>query len=183
MSSTGSRHCTEAVEINDSEPQQSSDTSGVHLEQSQTAQRPQLPSLTSLTSRFNPDAAPFVFNPRQPALNPPAEPTLNPLAAPFNPHSSTTGSNATRPPFDLSPRPQPLSPNCQPFSPRADPHSSMYSFDQPVITYSWDDAGSNSHAYLESGAVGSGSLPPLCQLAHGTDVHTELNAATRGMHL
>lgn len=186
MSHTGSRHCTEAVEIDGSGPQQTS--GGDHLEQSQADQRAELPPLTSLTTTFNPDAAPFVFNPRQQALNP--------LAAPFNPVSSTapqaqqnhSASNATRPPFDLSPRPHPLSPNCQPFSPRAtvpmaDPHSAMYPFDQPILTYSWDGTASSSHAYLESGVVGSGNLPPLCQLTHPTDVDTELNAATRGTHL
>lgn len=159
------------------EKQQSSDTSGGHLEQSETAQRPQRTSLMSLTFSFNPDASPFVTNPRQPAFSD--------LAEPFNSQSSTTGSNAPRPPFDVSHRPEPLGANYEPFSPWVtvpvvDPNPSMYSFDQPIITYSWDDAGSDSHAYVQSDAVGSSSMLPVCQLTHGTDVHTD--AATRGMH-
>lgn len=189
MSSTGSRHCTAAVDSDDPEPQQNNGTSVDHAQLNQASPSSQLPSLS-----FNPDAAPFVFNPRGPRLN------LNPLgngsdfnpdAAPFNPIfnplSNGSASTATRPHADFSPRAQPLSPNCQPFSPRvtaplAEPHSSMYSFDQPALTYSWDGAGSN-HAYLDNSAAGSGNLTHIGQLAQMAEVQRELNAATHGMHI
>lgn len=173
MPNSGNQHCAAVAQDDEYESHQRNDASEYRSEAPSVRALPSMPSST-----FNPDATPFVFNPRPSALNP--------LAEPFNPLSSSTASSAVRPAVDLPLQQPVLSAHSQHFEPPTtvplvEPYCPVFSFEHPALDPNcWrSPAGTHAHAYLDVGA--GSSLEQLTQLAQPTEEHAELGNTNVGM--